>query len=183
MSHYVWTGDIMAIGKAPVFEDTAWLTGKKLAEPLKLPVFPRTRLRPVALPDVISIEFGLLIISARARSVLEAAGVDNLEYMPVRIRPRRGKVMETGHCMINVVGRLDCLDRAHSDVTTFHGSDGVSSLYRYRLRAVPAQAPHIFRLSDFRWHTLVDASVKAACEAAKLTGSRIVATEAYKGYS
>jgi len=185
VAYFVWTGDIRSIDDSIVFDDMAWLTGGKLPKKRPTLTFKRTRQKPVGLPDVISIKFGCLILSPKAMGVLDGVGATNLEYVPVRIRAKTGAAVETTHCMVNVVGRVACLDREHGDVGTFHGSDKVSHLYRYRLvdAKLPKKPLPVFRLGEFTYHTLASAEVKAACEAAKLKGSRFVATESYNGYT
>jgi hypothetical protein len=177
--YYIWTGDHASLDDSGPIGDELWLTGSKLvAKPKKL-AFKRTRVRPVSLPDVMSLKYGLLVLSPKAMSVMEAVGVTNLEYVPIQIQAKSGRAVDTSYCMVNIVGSVDCLDRKRATLTTFVDTDEVSWVQQYRLvdRKLSNNMPLVFRLGEFHYHSLAHASVKAACEAAKLRGASFVATK------
>ena len=183
VDYYLFKADFTSVNPVGLLDGAAWRTGKQLTKKPTLPAFKRTRVSPVNLPDLMEVEFGVFLFSPKAVAVMDGLGVKNIEYVPVRILPKRGREAITTFVMVNIIGSVSCLDREHADLTTFHGTQKVSSLYRYQLleSKLSAKTPLVFRLGDFSYHALAHPSVKAAMDAAKLKGLRMTTTREHNG--
>lgn len=65
-----------------------------------------------ALTDVIDNIMRALIISQKARQLLEAEGQDGevVEYLPFVLKDKRGRKVKKQYCVANVLRKVDCLD-------------------------------------------------------------------------
>ena len=162
-----------------------WITGKPMTTPPKVVTFTGKDSSPTTLSDVILGEFNFPVLSPRAIAVLEKAGVDNIEYFPIKIKNWKTGELDESYKIGNIVGLIDCLDRKHAIVDTF--DDGrISGLQEYSIfedRVLPQERgkkpPLIFRLGEFRYHVLAHESVKTAFEEEKITGSQFIPPEEF----
>jgi hypothetical protein len=162
-----------------------WITGKPMVKPPKVATLTGKSDSPPTPSDVIVGEFNIPVLSAKAISVLEEAGVDNIEYFPVKIKDWDTGKIDNSYKIANIIGLIDCLDREHATLRTFDDGE-VSSLRRYKLleqKIVHSDRkkdpPLVFRLGEFRYHVLAHESVKAAFEKNGVTGSEFVPTERF----
>jgi hypothetical protein len=51
-----------------------------------------------------------LIVSERARQLLESLGITNAEYLPVDIKDHKGQVAGTNYAFLNLLGAEDAID-------------------------------------------------------------------------
>ncbi len=147
-------------------------TRARLATPMEL----YTDLADVVLPDFF--DAGLApVVSARALATLSALGVDNIEPLDAIVVFEGGRVLNSGHCVINVVGRLDCVDLPRSRYTTFEGE-----LFRLqRMALLPESLPDLrcFRPHSWPQVIVIDEEVASGLTAAGLTGMRITPVDSW----
>jgi hypothetical protein len=125
------------------------------------------------------------VLSPRAVSVLEKAGVDNLQYFPIHIKNRETGELEQSYKIVNVVGLVYCLDKKRATFTTFaHDESKISWLQQYSIfedmiqPISPSQEkPLIFRLGEFRSHVLAHESIKTTFGKQRITGSEFIPPE------
>jgi hypothetical protein len=71
--------------------------------------------RGLQVPDVIDNALGWLLVSERARAVVEAGTSEAIEYLTFRLINHKGRVAAERVWAVNVLGTVDCGDRARSE--------------------------------------------------------------------
>jgi hypothetical protein len=182
--HIEAAGKFIFFGEEPEgWRTKTWITGEKLPDPAPLLTLSAEDDRTSALSDLLLTQFNLLVCSPRLRGAFDAAGVNNIEYVPVKVEDRTTGATYEDYRIANVVGSIACLDVANSEVATFdsgkYRSVEAFSLLEDRIQPLPGMksAPLIFRLAEFKYHVLAHESVKAACEKAKITGVKFIRTQ------
>jgi hypothetical protein len=116
-----------------------------------------------------------LLLSSRLRDALAAAGVDNIDYYPVRIDTPQTGDSTVDYALANVVGTCACVDFAASDVTIDSVEPGkirfIESLVLDEARIHDAR---MFRLFEHLQVVVVHDNVKSVCESNGVTGVRFV---------
>ncbi len=165
------------------FESARWTSGERF----KVAPTPMTLVAADEKPDTLS-DFALVsgrlhVYSPKLRATLAKAGVTNIEYVPITLVDAKRGVTVSDYCVANIIGKVDCLDPAHSTVGTFSDGVGYSAVEEFTLidaRIQPVDGmstpPQLFRLGEFRYHVIASASLKAAFERDGITGARFVAT-------
>lgn len=129
-------------------------------------------------PDMVFDLFTL--VSTRLRHALDAVGVDNVQYLPARVRHPDGRVFEEGYFIANVLGCLAALDNARSRFGSSVG--GIPGpLQSFVVNDRQARDVRLFRPYESRILIVIDEVVKDAIEAAGLTGVSLVPTTAWTG--
>ncbi|NOK02202.1 MULTISPECIES: DUF1629 domain-containing protein [Myxococcus] len=68
------------------------------------------------LTDSIPNTFGMLVVSEKLKGILEQeTPADSIEYLPIRLRTPRKKVLTTPYYIANVLGTVACMDAKKSD--------------------------------------------------------------------
>lgn len=122
-----------------------------------------------------------LLFSSRLRELLRATGIENIQYFPAVVRnPADGT--ETGdYSVANVLGLVECLDRAKSVVEHPPGDpDCIEFIEKLALDAARIRGHDFFRLGEKSQILIASERIKRACEAAKVTGVRFYAPQDYK---
>ncbi len=79
------------------------------------PVFEMSRrLGGKALYDCVENTLGYLIVSERVRGALEDRATSPIEFLPLHIQNHKGRREPRGYFIANVLGQVDCADRARS---------------------------------------------------------------------
>ena len=68
--------------------------------------------------DIVNNVLDVLIVSGRVKAVCDAAGVENVEYLPVTILDHRGGVAGKDYFIANVLGSEPVIDMQKSDYVT-----------------------------------------------------------------
>jgi hypothetical protein len=192
--YFVWQSNAalskkyMYVRKAPnELRPKGWTTGKALVKEPTIVTLTGSETSPTTLSDVILGGFHIPVLSPQAVSVLQDAGVDNIQYFPINIRNWETGELNQSYKIANIIGLVNCLDRKHATVTTFpEDKNEISWLQEYRIfedRIAPRgggkKAPLVFRLGEFRDHVLAHESVKTAFEKAGITGSKFEPPETF----
>jgi hypothetical protein len=114
-----------------------------------------------------------LLVSSRLRTVLGDAGVDNVQYCQCRIVNPADGAVSGDYSIGNVVGRIGCVDWTESDVEAFpNRPEAIQFVDSLVLDESKIGGALMFRLREFLPLVVVHERVKAACEAAGITGLR-----------
>ena len=66
------------------------------------------------LPDLVPNVLNILVISKDLREILQNEGVKDVEYLPIIILDKKGRIKSQEYCVANVIGSVDCLDIQNS---------------------------------------------------------------------
>jgi hypothetical protein len=124
-----------------------------------------------------------LIVSARARKVIEALGVTNAEFLPVAVKDHKGKVAAEDYAILNLLGGEDAIDMERSRFQMNRiDKDQVARFFELAVnpKGIDADA-RLFRCSRARRVFLVRQDARDALARAGLTGLRMVPAEGWNG--
>lgn len=115
---------------------------------------------------------GSLITSRKVRTVLEQAGVANVEYLPVSIENHRGTVVGADYAFANVLGSEAAIDLEKSDYRMDNLEKDQIDRMRELVLAPQRISPdaRLFRLKEMRRTFLVRDDLRQALLAAGVTG-------------
>ena len=180
------TSKFIYFRKAPSGYDSSLLrTGEPLSAPPPLVTLIAEDEEPTAVSDMVLAPSDMLIFSPKLIACLDAEGVENIEYFPIRLVDKKTGNTFDDYRLANIIGSIDCLDVDSSDVTPFEDGGYMSveqfSLLDDSIKPLPGTKtnPLIFRLGEFKFHLLAHESIKAACEKNNITGVEFVPTEEY----
>lgn len=112
-----------------------------------------------------------LTVSERFKKTLDAAGVDNVDYYPVRVVNEVTGEVRSDYYVANVVGLIDCLDREKSGIISDPDVPGlITDIERIILKEDKAKGTLFFRLKNVSGVVIAHPRVKDAVTKAKLTG-------------
>lgn len=93
-----------------------------------------------------------LIVSSKARAVLEAEGITGpgIEYLPFTLLDKRGRRVKQSYFVANLLLKVPCMDRDQSDFDEDESDGEVLTLSSLRIlvERIPAEAK-LFRLGEF----------------------------------
>jgi hypothetical protein len=172
--------------KPSEYDGSLWRSGEALPAPPPPMILTAEDEKPTALSDLLLAPSDMLVFSPRLIACLDAVGVNNIEYFPIRLVDKKNDKTMDDYRLANIVGSIACLDVDSSEVTPF--SDGIGylaveefNLLEDRIKPLPGMRnkPLIFRLAEFKYHVLTDELIKVACENSKITGVEFVPTQEY----
>lgn len=120
-----------------------------------------------------------LLISATFRQALEAAEVDNVQYIPATIEDEVTGIIHEGYFVANVIGVVDCLDPDESRLVAGSLPGKIRDIESLHLNETAIGGRRMFRLGRYEALVVVDAQVRDAMEAAGLKGVEAVPAEGY----
>ncbi len=113
-------------------------------------VFQLADHRGIKLTDSIPNTLLLLIVSEKLKGVLEEKSGTEIEFLPVRIRNQRGRLVPDPYFIANPLGTLECVDTERSKFRTSEiRPDQVARFYNLALDAskIPPDT-RLFRLKE-----------------------------------
>lgn len=167
------------------FELTDWITGKSLIKPPSLFRIRSDEGGATTLTDLVLTGFNLQIFSPKLMELLLEEGVKNIEYVPVELLNHETDEVVTSYRIANILGKIECLDVENSRCKRF--SDGeLRSVTKFKVDMEKLegnmgahQSMKLFRLGEFPFIILVHEVVKAAVEAAGITGVKFIEPSKY----
>jgi hypothetical protein len=162
----------------------SFLTGRRFLSPL-----PELEMRipPVSdgvpTDDLVVFTWRCIGHSSRLMGVLRQAGVDNIDYHPLRIvRDMTGEVYRT-HRAANILDVIFCIDREKSNLY-IDDEDPYHLWFIDRLALIEERLGDAlcFRLGERPSTVVVHRRVKEAVEAAGMTGPVFLPAEGYREY-
>jgi len=193
--YYVMQRDTQLSGKYVYVRDEPdgydgdeWRTGEKMERPPSPMTLVFDDDRTSQLSDMLLNAADLQVYSPQLVASLEAAGVDNLQYFPIRVRDAKTGKSRDDYVVANIVGRISCVDIEHSNVRYFRNSKDIRSVEEFRIfedRIAPLPGrkspPLIFRLGESEFVVLAHESIKSQFTRDGITGAKFVRTEEFVG--
>jgi len=155
--------------------DKPWLIseGVRLGSefPVGAPCYISRKWRGMKLDDFVSNKFSWLVVSERARKVLEAEPVE-VEWLPIRLFDQKKREVQAPYTLAHLIGTVDCIDLARSDFDWSAGSPGEILILR-RLLLDTARIPEhasLFRLKEQPQTIIIRSDLVEKLHAAGVTG-------------
>ncbi len=124
-----------------------------------------------------------LLVSGRARKLIESLSVSNAEWLPVAIKDHKGNVVGPDYAFLNLLGAEDAIDMERSDYemdSLEKDQIGVIDRLALNTSAISPDAK-MFRCTKERRLILIRDDVHAAFEQAGLTGFKVYEAEGWDG--
>jgi hypothetical protein len=129
-----------------------------------------------AVRDVVRNTLGMVILSARARAVLDTVARAPMEYLPLVIIDHKGRRSAQPTFIANVLGRVDCVDLSASafEESSMRAGEffSLSKLVLDPKRIDPQR--NLFRIAQWPRLILVSDEVASALTAADLSGLDLI---------
>src|SRR5262249_52803380 len=112
-------------------------------------------------------------VSVRFKKTLDGAGVDNVDYYPVRIANKKTGEIRDDYFEANIIGVISCLDATETqmEVESYPGvPEMISEITHLVLDESKIGGQMLFRLAEVTEIVIAHEKVKKAVEKAKLTG-------------
>jgi hypothetical protein len=131
--------------------------------------------------DLVILSHRCLAHSEKLKRVLRKAGVDNIDYYPLRIvRELTADVYQT-HEAANILDVIFCMDREKSLLDIDEENPfNIWFIDRLALKAERLGDTLCFRLGERPWTVIVHRRVKEAIESAGITGPLFLPAEGYR---
>ena len=121
-----------------------------------------------------------LLISKRFRLALEAAGVDNIQYIDAEIEDQTSGQMYGDYFIANVIGSVDCIDMSKSKLTMRAAlPDKIRDIDELHIDETRTRGLLLFRLARKLSLVLIHESVQEKVQAAQLRGAGFTPAEGY----
>jgi hypothetical protein len=125
---------------------------------------------------------GDLIISPRMMAVLSQFDVGFLEFFSVPV-PNTWDDQVAGYFFFHVLYSIDFIDKGNSDIIWYEDKyGGIEKVRSLSINETKLKGRNIFRSPDLFQDTFISEDVKAALEAAELTGIKFVPASEYQRY-
>ena len=121
------------------------------------------------LPDYFEVDC-VPIVNRKVIDCLDAAGVGNMQCIPVNVHFREGVVTD-GYFLLNVIGLVNCIDENKTDCSHFGPS--IARIFSLTLLDDPAEGKHLFRAKEYHDILFITAPVKRALQSATISGCEI----------
>ncbi|NTX63318.1 hypothetical protein HUA74_21945 [Myxococcus sp. CA051A] len=124
-----------------------------------------------------------LLVSGRARKIIESLEVTNAEWLPVVVKDQQGSVVGPDYAFLNLQGAEDAIDLERSDYRMDAiAKDQIDRINNLVLKpgTISPQAK-MFRCTTYLRLILIREDVLAAFEQAGLTGFRTYEAEGWDG--
>jgi hypothetical protein len=143
--------------------------------------FSDRRPEGMRLTDWLPTPSGWLLVSDRFKKLIEAMEVANVEYLPIRVRNHKKKIVSESYWIVNFLNLIEAVDRNQSvfDVDAAD-KNKIYTFDRLVLRAeVDAKGPSVFRMKEKPALVLVRGDLAERIGASRLTGLKLVETAKY----
>lgn len=181
-----WPDDVIAPDFAPVKRDhgVSFIQGRRI--PKELPELEiRYRAGPDArvTDDLVIHRRRCLVHSEALIDTLKRAGVDSIDYFPLRlVNDQTGTVLRT-HRAANLLDVVFCLDREQSELEVDDEEPNeIWSIDKMKLIDDRLGESLMFRLGEMREIVIVHESVKQAIERAGLSGPVFLPADGFREY-
>ncbi len=123
---------------------------------------------------------GGLLFSSRLRKLLEKTGCNNIQYFPVTLRNAANGAETSNYCLSNILGRIACLDRDHSEFeVSEEDEDRVDFIEALAIDEKKILGFDLFRLHEDPEIIIASERVKKICEKQAITGLKFYAPGDY----
>jgi hypothetical protein len=130
--------------------------------------------------DYVWVTLSGIVISGRFRNLLDALGVNNIQYFPIRILNDVTKEAHPDYYVANVVGRIACLDFETSKLTHRVAlPNKIRSIEEMHLIEANIYGQAIFRLDEWAAITICNEAIRDASIKAGIRGCMFIPAEGY----
>jgi hypothetical protein len=123
-------------------------------------------------PDFVKNSFRYLMVSPRVKEFFESTLKESIEYLPFNVIDHKGDQQDDSHFIVNVLGRLDCVDlkasKGDPDAMNPGWFDYFEELH-LDVKKIPADQ-RIFRLASRPCLIVVHRGLKEDIDSRKFTG-------------
>ncbi|MCP3165930.1 imm11 family protein [Myxococcus qinghaiensis] len=125
-----------------------------------------------------------LLVSGRARKLIDSLAVSNAEWLPVVVKDHKGNIVGPDYAFLNLQGAEDAIDMERSDYRMDAiAKDQIDRVNNLVLKpgTISPQAK-MFRCKGYLRLILIREDVHAAFEQAGLTGFKVYDAEGWDGF-
>jgi hypothetical protein len=124
-----------------------------------------------------------VIVSAKARAVIQGLKVDNAEFLPVMMKDHKDRVVDDNYAILNLLGAEEAIDMQLSEYRTSSlAKDQIKRIKKLVLQPAKIRPEaKMFRCTTKRRLILIRDDVKQAFEKNGLTGYQTFAAEGWNG--
>jgi hypothetical protein len=116
------------------------------------------------------------------KKALDAQGVDNIDYFPVILRNPETEELDTSYFLANILGLLDCVDMAKSEVNWWPSGRGFDFLSMV-IDESKTHGAKIFRLAEDPTKVIINEDLKRYFDESNiLVGVKLIQTEDYRDF-
>ena len=164
----------------PVFDslDISFDHGNLISTPIPLIDIPFSNADNSIMTDnfVASPRMGLLI-NAKVKNIFDALNIDNVQYFKSRLIDENTNAINDDYCLINIIGKISCVDKAQSELELFPDGD-IRFIDKLVLNLNDnTDYGHIFRLAEYSPLLIINNELKTALETKNVTGFKIYKPE------
>lgn len=125
-----------------------------------------------------------LIISDRFKAVLEKFREENIEYLPIKIKNHKGRLVSERYWIVNFLVLIEAVDREHSVFKVDGGNvGGIRMFDKLVLREdILKSGPVIFRLKEQPMIVLSRQNLVERLNEEGITGMRFVETDKFRTF-
>ena len=151
-----------------------------MVDPPKAPdqLFVLAESHSVALPDYFEVDC-TPIVNKKFIDALESSGVTNYQNFPVEIRFEDANIL--GHYVLNIIGRMTCIDQEESDYTRLQSR--IMRIKKLKLKQKFKQGLlfdfGMFRADEYQEVIFISERVKRSIEIAGIIGCSINAADGW----
>jgi hypothetical protein len=180
MEYFLWEndkdeGDAFIYSGWPHALPISFHTGNRITEPvppIEITMNDRSQGR---VTDNLLLTGRGYVFSQRLLDVLRASQVDNVDAYPCTVRNLVTGEVHKQYSVVNIIGKIACVDRAHSELVFASGSeDDLLGYEAIRLDESKIGGARFFLLAEMPVQIVVHESVVRACQEAGITGVRFV---------
>lgn len=138
--------------------------------------------RQIAARDFVPNHNGVLVMSAKARALLEKEGVEDVEYLPVQLLNHKGRKVPEDYFILNPVRLVDCADAKKSKFKV-NGIDKYTWNYVEKLTIDEKKIPKDAKLVSVAHLSpliLIHRALAKKMTAAGLTGFQVIELDKYR---
>lgn len=144
--------------------------------------FSKERPEGMGLVDLVEETLSLFLISGRFKCILEEYGTKNIEYLPVKMKNHKGKIVAEDYWVVNFLVLIEAVDRKQSLFEVDAGEEDKIYIFHrlILLESVEKSGPPIFRLKEQPQTILIREDLMQRVAKAGLVGMRFTETSKYK---
>ena len=136
-------------------------------------------------PDFAISDMGCPVVSEQLKNLLDANGVDNIDYFPATIIEKKGQAPQAGYYAANIIGLVDCIDKENSEFRGYEEEGelkGIFSIRKLSLLDNIVAPSYVYRVHLFWRIIIILEPFKKIFEEARTTGVKLIAPENWDGY-
>src|SRR5262245_21337064 len=137
--YYVWEQNLKLEDDFAVFTDepesfrsALWTSAEKLVDPPAFDLVGDTD-SPTTLSDLLLTVFPLQVVSPKLAALLTEIGVNNIQFLPVKVINHQTKAAEKAYRIANIVGAIDCLDLSKSTFDRSSRTGSITGVWKFRI--------------------------------------------------